>query len=55
MGIEIDASGAFIYNAIKQLHVIDTFNHPVDIFEILYGLSIGIERLQKTVIILLEH
>ena len=55
MGIELDASGAFIYNAIRQLHVIETLNHPVDIFEILYGLSVGIERLQKVVIILLEH
>ncbi len=55
MGMEIDAAGAFIYNSIRQLHVIDTLNQPVDIFEILYGLSVGIERLQKVAIILLEH
>lgn len=55
MGMELDASGAFIYNALRHLHVIDSLSHPVDIFEILYNLSVGIERLQKIAIVLLEH
>ena len=55
MGMELDAAGTFIYNALKHLHSIDTLSHPVDIFEVLYGLSVGIERLQKVAIILLEH
>lgn len=55
MGLEVDAAGAFIYNAIRHLHVIGGLNHSVDIFEILYGLSVGIERLQKVAVVLLEH
>ena len=55
MGLELDTAGSFLYNAIHHLHVIDKLNHSGDIFEILYGLSIGIERLQKVAIVLLEH
>jgi len=55
MGLEVDAAGSFIYNAIHHLHVIDNLSHSIDSFEILYGLSVGIERLQKVAIVLLEH
>jgi hypothetical protein len=55
MNLEIHASGAFIYNALVHLHKVYHLNDPTDSFEILYGLSVGIERLQKVAIILLEH
>lgn len=55
MLLEIDAAGSFIYNALNHLHKIDNLTHTIDSFEILYGLSVGIERLQKVAIILLEH
>lgn len=55
LGLEVDASGAFIYNGIRALEELETLNHPVDIFEILYGLSVGVERLIKVAIILKEH
>jgi len=55
MGREIDAAGSFIYNSILYLNKIPHLSHSVDSFEILYGLSVGIERLQKVAIILLEH
>jgi hypothetical protein len=55
MGLELDNSGTFIYNAIHRLDEIEQLNNTADIFEILYGLSVGIERLQKICIILLEH
>jgi hypothetical protein len=55
LGMELDASGAFIYNGIKSLDSLDGLNHSVDIFEVLYSLSIGIERLLKVAIILIEH
>lgn len=55
MGREIDAAGSFIYNSILHLNKIPHLSHSVDSFEILYGLSVGIERLQKVAIILLEH
>lgn len=55
LGIEIDAAGSFIYNGIRSLHELPTLNHPVDSFEVLYNLSVGIERLLKVAIILIEH
>ncbi|NQY54559.1 MAG: hypothetical protein HRT42_13420 [Campylobacteraceae bacterium] len=55
LGTELDISGAFIYNGLKSLHEIDTLHYSSDIFEILYNLSVGIERLLKINIILLEH
>ena len=55
LGIEIDASGTFLYNGIRALHELVSLRHPVDSFEVLYNLSVGIERLLKVAIILLEH
>lgn len=55
LGLELDASGTFIYNGIKRLDELSSFRHPVDSFEILYSLSVGIERMLKVAIILLEH
>ena len=55
LGIELDIAGTFIYNGIKTLEDLESFQHPVDTFEILYNLSVGIERLLKIGIILLEH
>lgn len=55
LGLELDASGAFIYNGIKYLDSLEGLNHSIDIFEVLYNLSVGIERLLKVSIILIEH
>ena len=55
LGLELDASGVFIYNGIKTLHLLENISQSIDIFEILYNLSVGIERLHKVAIILLEH
>jgi hypothetical protein len=55
LGIEVDVSGTFIYNGAKTLHDIPSLNNAVDIFEVLYGFSVGIERLLKVAIILTEH
>lgn len=55
LGIELDIAGTFIYNGIRTLDDLQSFQHSVDTFEILYNLSIGIERLLKIAIILLEH
>ncbi|OFC70820.1 hypothetical protein [Alteromonas confluentis] len=52
---EIDTSGTFIYNAVRALEEMESFQHSVDTFEVLYGLSVGIERLAKIAIILVEH
>jgi hypothetical protein len=55
LGMEIDAAGTFVYNGIKALHELRSLNHPIDSFEVLYNLSVGIERLIKVAIILVEH
>jgi hypothetical protein len=55
LGLEIDVSGSFIYNGIKLLDEAEMFNHAPDIFEILYNLSVGIERLTKVAIVLIEY
>lgn len=55
LGMEVDASGTFIYNGIHALDGLESFHHPVDVFEVLYNLSIGIERLLKVAIVLIEH
>lgn len=55
LGMEVDAAGTFVYNGIRSLHELQTLNHPVDSMEVVYNLSVGIERLLKVAIILLEH
>lgn len=55
MGTELDVSGTFIYNGLKSFHDMQTFYHEADVFDFLYNISVGIERLFKIVIILTEH
>ena len=55
LGIELDVSGTFIYNGIRTLDELQSFQHSVDTFEILYNISVGIERLLKIAIVLIEH
>ncbi|MCG5498647.1 hypothetical protein [Ectothiorhodospira variabilis] len=55
LGMELDAAGTFVYNGVRALHGLPSLNHPVDCFEVLYNLSVGIERLLKVAIILVEH
>lgn len=55
LGTELQNSGTFIYNGIFHLDNIEYFIHEEDCFEFLYNISVGIERLQKIVIVLFEH
>lgn len=55
LGTEVDASGAFIFNGTRFLHSVDNFYYSVDTFEVLYNLSVGLERLLKVAIVLSEH
>lgn len=55
LGAELDVAGSFIYNGVKSLHELDFLDQSVDIFEVLYSLSVGIERLLKVAVILIEH
>lgn len=55
LGMEVSLSGSFIYNGLKVLDDLATPYYEDVIFEFLYNISIGIERLEKVAIILIEH
>jgi hypothetical protein len=55
LGEELSVSGAFIYNGLRRFHALHKLDHADDLFDFSYNLSIGIERLMKIAIVLLEH
>ncbi|WP_121667218.1 hypothetical protein [Mesonia aquimarina] len=55
LGTELQNSGTFIYNGIFKLDNIEYFRYEEECFEFLYNVSVGIERLEKILIILIEH
>lgn len=55
LGTEIDIAGTFIYNGLRCFHEMRTLDHAEEIFEFFYNLSVGVERLLKVAVILLEH
>jgi hypothetical protein len=55
LGQELSVSGAFIYNGLRRFHEMRVLNNTDEIFEVLYNLSVGLERLLKIAVVLLEH
>lgn len=55
LGQELSISGIFIYNGLRRFHEMQTLDYTEDVFEVLYNLSVGIERLLKVAVVLLEH
>lgn len=55
LGQELSVAGTFIYDGLRGFYELDQLDFADDIFEVLYHLSVGIERLMKIAIILLEH
>lgn len=55
LGTELHISGNLIYNALHSFDQIEYFIYEHDVFEFLYSLSIGLERLEKILVILTEH
>lgn len=55
LGSELQISGAFIYNGLFTLENMKTFHYEEECFEFLYLISVGIERLEKVAIVLIEH
>ncbi|MDU5141252.1 MAG: hypothetical protein E6230_03585 [Paenibacillus dendritiformis] len=55
MGREIDIAGTFIYNGMKSFDAMKGFSEECDIFHFLYSFAVGIERLQKVLLVLLEN
>ena len=54
LGTEQELAGNFIYDALRNFHDMETLHSEMEIFPVLYGLSVGIERLLKVAVILLE-
>jgi len=55
LGEELDVSGTFIYNGLCRFYELRKLDYSADLFEVFYQLSVGIERLMKIAIVLLEH
>jgi hypothetical protein len=55
LGEELSISGAFIYNGLRRFHELKKLDHADEIFEVFYNLSVGLERLLKIAVVLLEH
>lgn len=55
LGEEISISGTFIYNGLRRYHEMRSLDFTDEVFEFLYNLSVGIERLLKIAVVLYEH
>lgn len=55
LGEEIHISGTFIYNGLRRFHELKKLDFHDELFEFLYGLSVGLERLLKIAVVLYEH
>lgn len=54
MGTELDIAGEFIYDGIHTLNQMNTVNEEAQLFSFFYHIAVGIERLQKIIIVLFE-
>ncbi len=55
LGDELSVSGSFIYNGLRRFHEMQTLSYADEVFEFLYNLSVGLERLLKIAVVLAEH
>lgn len=55
MGTELEVAGNFIYRGVKTFDTMKNFKYEAEIFSFLYFVSVGIERLQKILIVLSEE
>lgn len=55
LGDELSISGAFIYNGLRRFYEMKILNYEDEVFEVLYNLSVGLERILKICVVLLEH
>lgn len=55
LGEEVHISGLFIYNGLRRFHELRKLDFADELFECLYNLSVGLERLLKIAVVLHEH
>lgn len=54
MANELDAAGEFIYAAIDKFNKMNNFDQVGDNFFFLYHLAVGIERVQKILLVIIN-
>lgn len=54
MAQEVNLAGEFIYAGLEKINSMRSFDEPTESFFVLYHIAVGIERLQKALIVLLE-
>lgn len=55
MANELDIAGEFIYDGIQKLNEMSYIEESASLFSFLYHISVGIERLQKTILVLCDR
>jgi len=55
LGDELQIAGVFIYNGLRRFNRMRALNHLDEIFEVLYDLSVGLERILKIAVVFVEH
>lgn len=55
MGREIDIAGTFIYNGMKSFDAMISFSQECDVFQVFYSIAVGVECIQKVLLVLLEN
>jgi len=55
LGDELHIAGSFIYNGLRRYHELQQLEYTDEVFDFLYNLAVGIERLLKIAIVLHEH
>jgi len=55
LGAELGVAGAFIYNGLRRFHDMHNLENADEVFEVLYGLAVGLERLLKVAVVMLGH
>lgn len=55
LGTELDISGTFIFNGLDTFNKMKNFYYEDEIFDFLYNISVGVERLLKIIILLNDN
>ena len=55
LGEELAISGNFIYDGLRRIHEMQRLDYDEEIFDFLYHVSVGLERLTKIAIVLCEN
>ena len=55
LGDELQIAGVFIYNGLRRFNRMRALNYSDEIFEVLYDLSVGLERLLKITVVFVEY